>query len=68
MLDCIGKVFSPLTPAEILKLCIIYIPQIHFQQRGPSSCTCLSFSAGSVRRCSDSKHYPIIGKVRSSRH
>ena len=63
MFDRIGKVFSPLMPAQTLRSCIFYIP--HMPR--PSSCTRLSFSVGSVRRCFDSKHYPIIGKARSSR-
>jgi hypothetical protein len=37
VLDRIGKVFSSLMPAQTLKLCIIYIPQMHFQQRGPQA-------------------------------
>jgi hypothetical protein len=42
VLDRIGKVFSSLMPAQTLKLCIIYIPQIRFQQRDPQAAPVLA--------------------------
>jgi hypothetical protein len=62
VLDRLGKVFSPLMPAQNFEIVYHLHSSNALSATRPSSCTCLCFSVGSVRRCFDSKHYPIIGK------
>jgi hypothetical protein len=35
VLDRMGKLFYPFMPRQTLKLCIFYIPHLHFRQCGP---------------------------------